>query len=89
MTGLTNPPQELARYRITAGQRIVRGQRIDGVVRVSDLPASGRGRAYVVERELTSRAELEALVVDYLQQAALWDAVPVVPCWLPVPENQR
>jgi hypothetical protein len=29
----TNPPRELARYRIAAGQRIVVGQRVLGVVR--------------------------------------------------------
>jgi len=27
-------------------------------------------------------AELEAIVADYLQQAARWDAVPAAPCCL-------
>ena len=80
--GATNDPVELARYRISSGERIVRGQRILGVVRVSDVPAQGNGRRYLVERELTSMDELQALVDDYVAQATKWDAVPVQPCWL-------
>ena len=33
---------ELARYTIPAGERVLYGQRVDGVVRVTDRPASGR-----------------------------------------------
>lgn len=83
MTALaTNPPVELARYLVAGSERVLRGQRVDGVVRVTDIPATGHGRRYLVERGLTSRAELDALVNDYLDQAARWDAVPVVPAWL-------
>ena len=59
---------ELARYRIPAGERVLYGQRIDGVVRVTDVPASGHGRAYLVERELEQdgNAALNALVADYV-----------------------
>ena len=78
--GATGEPVELARYQISSGARILRGQRILGVVRVSDVPADGGGRRYLVEREIGSMAELEALVADYLQQAAKWDAIPAVPC---------
>jgi hypothetical protein len=85
----TGPAVELARYRISAGERVVLGQRIRGVVRVTDRPADGQGRSYLVERELTSNAELQALVADYVEQAAVWDAVPVVPCWLAIPEHLR
>jgi hypothetical protein len=74
--GETNEPVELARYAITAGERVVNGQRIRGVVRLVDVPAEGRGRRYLFERELTSMAELEAIVADYLDQAARWDAIP-------------
>lgn len=59
---------ELARYTISAGERIVFGQRVDGVVRVTDRPAGG-GRAFLVERGLTTRAELDALVDDYVAQS--------------------
>lgn len=86
MNGPTNPPVELARYDLTTGWRIVRGQRIDGRVRVTDIPADGTGRRYVVERELESKAELDALVADYVAQAVLWDDVPVSARWL-VPEE--
>jgi hypothetical protein len=70
---------ELGRYRIPAGERIVYGQRVDGVVRVTDVPAQGRGRAYLVERELEQdgHAALLALVADYLDQANLYGAIPM------------
>jgi hypothetical protein len=43
----------------------------------------GRGRRYVIERELTVMAELEAIVADYLQQVSVWDAIPATgPCYL-------
>lgn len=60
---------ELGRYEITAGERILFGQRIDGVVRVTDRPATGRGRSFLVERGLTSNTELEAIVADYLSES--------------------
>ena len=80
--GATSKPVELARYSVTAGERVVHGKRVLGVVRLVDDPASGEGRHYVIERELTSMAELEAIVADYLQQAAVWNAVPAEPVCL-------
>jgi hypothetical protein len=70
---------ELARYAIPAGERILYGQRVNGVVRVTDVPASGSGRAYLVERELEQDGyeALQALVADYLDQAALLGDVPM------------
>ena len=59
---------ELARYTTSAGERIVFGQRVNGVVRVTDKPA-GHGRSFLVERGLTSKAELDALVEDYVEQS--------------------
>jgi hypothetical protein len=56
---------ELGRYTISAGERVIYGQRVLGVVRVVDVPAGGRGRRYIVERGLTSMSELEAIVADY------------------------
>lgn len=79
----TNERVELARYTITAGERVIYGQRINGVVRLVDVAAEGRGRRYLIERELTSMAELEAIVADYLDQAAGWEAIPAAgPCCL-------
>jgi hypothetical protein len=72
----------LGRYTISAGERVIYGQRVLGIVRVVDVPAGGCGRRYIIERGLTSMAELEAVVADYLQQAAVWDAVPAEPVCL-------
>ena len=74
--GQTNERVELARYTVSAGERVMHGTRVLGVVRLVDDPASGEGRHYVIERELTTTAELEAIVADYLQQAATWDSIP-------------
>jgi hypothetical protein len=76
------PAVELARYRFSAGERVVRAQRFCGVVRLSDVPGDplSNDRRYIIERELTSMAELQAIVADYLQQAAIWDAIPARPC---------
>ena len=70
---------ELGRYTVSGGERILYGQRVDGVVRVTDVPAQGRGRAYLVERELEQdgHAALLALVADYINQAELHRAVPM------------
>jgi hypothetical protein len=74
---------ELGHYHTTAGQlRLVTGQRVCGVVRVADIPACGRGRHYLIERGLTSRADLDALVADYLEQASRWGAPPAEMRWL-------
>ena len=50
------------------------------MVRLVDEPADGDGRRYVIERELTVMAELEALVIDYLDQSATWDVIPAAGC---------
>jgi hypothetical protein len=70
---------ELARYSVPVGERVVYGQRVNGVVRVTDLPACSRGRAYLVERELEQDGydALKALVSDYLDQAELLEDVPM------------
>jgi len=62
---------ELARYRITAGTRILQGQRVDGVVRVTDCPSDHAGRCYLIERglEQDGYAALTALVADYVQES--------------------
>jgi alpha-D-ribose 1-methylphosphonate 5-triphosphate synthase subunit PhnG len=61
---------ELARYRISTGERVLYGQRIAGVVRITDVPARA-GRSYLVERELEhdGYAALQAIVSDYIQQS--------------------
>jgi hypothetical protein len=71
---------ELARYTVAEGERIVYGQRVDGVVRVTDRPATPGGRCYLVERGLQTKAELDALVTDYLAEAARMHAPPLASC---------
>jgi hypothetical protein len=70
---------ELARYSVPVGERVLYGQRVNGVVRVTDVPACGHGRAYLVERELEQDGydALKALVSDYLDQAELLEDVPM------------
>jgi hypothetical protein len=71
---------ELARYTVPdGGERILYGQRVAGVVRVTDNPANGHGRAYLVERELEldGNAALQALISDYLAQCELLSAIPM------------
>jgi hypothetical protein len=81
--GATNEPVELGRYTIASGERVIQGQRVLGVVRLIDIPANGDGRRYLIERELTVMAELEAIVADYLDEAARWHNIPAAgPCFL-------
>ena len=70
---------ELARYTVAGGERVLYGQRVDGVVRVTDRPARPGGRFYLVERELErdGNGALDALVVDYLAQAQKLATVPM------------
>ena len=76
MTATTSPRRslgervELARYRTTTSERILHGQRINGVVRITDTPTNG-GRAFLVERGLEEDgyAALQALVNDYITQS--------------------
>jgi hypothetical protein len=80
--GRTGARVELVRYSVTAGDRVLYGQRVDGVVRVTDVPLEAGGRAYLVERGLeedgsNANAALQALIADYLGQASVLDAVPM------------
>ena len=71
---------ELARYTVSAGgQRILYGQRVDSVVRLTDNPVAGRGRAYLIERglEQDGHAALIALVADYFDQAERLQEIPM------------
>jgi hypothetical protein len=69
---------ELGRYRISSGERVLYGQRVNGVVRITDNPSED-GRAYLVERGLEEDgyASLNALLADYLEQASELDDVPM------------
>jgi hypothetical protein len=72
--------RELGRYTTSDGERrLVVGQRVDGVVRVSDVPLDAGGRAYLVERELEQDGHdaLNALVAEYLQDANRHGQIPM------------
>ena len=80
--GRTGARVELARYSVSAGDRALFGQRVQGVVRVTDVPLVPGGRAYLVERGLekegaNANAALHALIEDYLRQASVFDEVPM------------
>lgn len=78
--GHTGHRVDLARYMVGDGEeRVLYGQRVDGVVRVTDVPVHGRGRAYLVERGLEhdGYGALKALVADYVEQAELLASVPM------------
>lgn len=68
---------ELARYRISGGERIVMGWRRPGGIEVSDLPATGRSRGYLVDRGFRCARQLAAFLGDYVDQAARLDACPM------------
>ena len=56
---------ELCRYRIPAGERAIRAQRIDGRVAIIDVPVDHSDRVYLVERHVHSCAELQSLADEY------------------------
>ena len=71
--GRTGTRVELARYSVSAGDRALFGQRVDGVVRLTDVPLAPSGRAYLVERGL----EEEGANVNAARQASILDEVPM------------
>ena len=76
---------ELARYTVPViGERVLYGQRVDGVVRVTDSPAHGRGRSYLVERGLEHDGfdALNALVADYIAQSERLGEIPMATAFL-------
>jgi hypothetical protein len=77
-TGVGQPTQ-LAAYSIPGQDRVLIGQRVEGVVRISDQPANGQGRHYLVDRGLEEdgHAAVEALIADYLAQAAKSGQIPI------------
>jgi hypothetical protein len=79
----TGEPTVLATYECDEGTRQLVGQRINGRVAVSDVPAGDQGKVYLIERHLASMAELDGLVADYLAMAARLDRPPVRSGWLP------
>jgi hypothetical protein len=67
------------RYTVPAGERVIYGQRVGSVVRVTDRPAAPDGCSYLVEARLEAddNGALLALVADYVSQAKELAAVPM------------
>ena len=78
----TGEPTVLARYQSNHGTRQLVGQRINGRVAVSDIPAGGHGKVYLIERHLPSMAELDGLVADYLALANQLGRAPMQRDWI-------
>lgn len=66
----TGRPCELGRYTTDEGERLLVGQRVEGIVQITDRPLAHGGRSYLVEAGIGSMEELAALVADYKAQAA-------------------
>ena len=76
----TGQTVELARYATDMReQRVLVARRIEGVVRVYDVPEDGRGRSYHVDSGFASRAELAMLRRDYLREAERLGDCPMSP----------
>src|SRR4051794_23809905 len=69
VNAFAGPRVELARYLTSAGERVISAVRVGGIVVVSDWPAAGGGRAFVIERGVSCQRELYALVTDYVDQS--------------------
>jgi hypothetical protein len=57
---------EIKRYRIPAGERAIKAQRIAGRVAVIDVPVD---RVYLIERHIQSQAELHGVADAYAQHS--------------------
>jgi hypothetical protein len=70
---------KLGSYQFTGGRRILCGQRINGVVRVTDRPAEGTGRSYLVRHvhDGDGYSALQALVSEYTREAGQLDEIPI------------
>lgn len=68
---------ELARYRVSGGERVLMGWMRSGGVEVTDRPTEGRARAYVVDRGIRDYEQLCAFVVDYVDVAERLDGCPM------------
>ena len=66
----TGQQKVLATYQCHEGERQLVGQRVNGTVHISDIPTGEQGRVYLVEQNLTTIGELQAIVDDYTAKAA-------------------
>ena len=81
-TPATGHPQVLATYECDEGTRQLVGQRINGTVALSDVPAGDAGKVYLVERNVPCMIELDGLLADYLALAAQLERPPLRSDWI-------
>jgi len=70
---------ELARYTAAGEERVLRLDRAGALAQISDRPSAGRGRCYVVERDVEDDdpGAIDALLSEYVGQARQLDQVPM------------
>jgi hypothetical protein len=70
---------EIARYKLSGGERAIYGERVNGRLRVIDRPGAAPGRSYVIEHDLEQDGypALVALLADYIERARELDEVPM------------
>ena len=68
---------EIARYRVSAGERALIGRRAPGGAEIIDVPTATGGRYYRVDHGYRDAGVLAAFVKDYLEQARRFDACPM------------
>jgi len=69
-TAPTTDRVELTRYTLTTlEERVLYGWRTGPTFLLTDAPATGDGREYVIERQVESLDEVRAIVLDYVLQA--------------------
>ncbi len=74
---ITASGAELARYRLSSGERVLVGWRRRAGIEVTDRPSGGRGRGHLVDRGFCSSEQLAAFVTDYLAEARRLDRCPM------------
>ena len=74
---ITAAGTELARYRVSSGERVVMGRRRSGGVEITDRPLQGRARAYLVDRGVRCFEQLAHYVAAYVDQAKRLDCCPM------------
>jgi hypothetical protein len=78
----TGEQKVLATYECDEGTRQLVGQRIDGRVALSDIPAGDHGNVYLIERHVPCKRELDGLVADYLALAVQLGRPPLRGDWI-------
>ena len=69
---------ELQRYQISAGERALVAQRVDGRVAIVDVPLDHDDRVYLVERHVSSQAELNGICWAYAEHSRTADRPAIV-----------